>query len=401
MPIPIAVAIVIGVLEGLHAAHEATSDQGEPLGIVHRDVSPQNVLVGSDGVARVVDFGVAKAAGRVQSTRNGQLKGKLGYMAPEQIGGNATRATDVHAVAVVLWEMLTARRLYHAENEMQTFSNILSGELVPPSTYAPNVPAEIDAVVMKGLEPKPENRYSSAREMARTLQRVARVASPSDVGDWVEATAGANVHTRARRIAAIESSGMLPASSPSSPEPIDSGRPSVITSHAPVSGERLRSPPSKLPLFVSIALATLVVGAGIGVLVRVVGQSRGRPIPVSALSAPAALKTAPPSSAVSNVDAPPASPPEAPTHAADLPPVNRPPYPAAHPWAQPPSAPPFGSARPQTAPGQSQPAQPTAQPPQFGQQPASPQQPSPMPPAQPQQPAAGGGDFTHVMDSRK
>jgi len=404
VPIPIAVAIVIGVLEGLHAAHEATSDQGEPLGIVHRDVSPQNVLVGCDGVARVVDFGVAKAAGRVQSTRNGQLKGKLGYMAPEQIGGNATRATDVHAVAVVLWEMLTARRLYHAENEMQTFSNILSGELVPPSTYAPNVPAEIDAVVMKGLEPKPEDRFPSARDMARTLQRVARVASPSDVGDWVEATAGANVHTRARKIAAIESSGMLPASSPSSPEPVDAGRPSVITSHAPVSGERLRSPRSKLPLFVSIAFAAVVAGAGIGVLVRVVGQSRPASIPTSALSAPAAPKIAASSSDVSTAEVAPANA-AAPARASDLPLANRPTYPAARPFPQQPPGPPLGSARPQSAPGPAPLAQPPGQAPQVAQlQPAAPtpqSAPPPQPSAQPQQPAGGGGDFTHVMDSRK
>ena len=378
VPIPIAVAIVIGVLEGLHAAHEATSDQGEPLGIVHRDVSPQNVLVGTDGVARVVDVGVAKAAGRVQSTRNGQLKGKLGYMAPEQIGGNATRATDVHAVAVVLWEMLTARRLFHADSEMQTFSNILSGELVPPSTHTPKVPAEIDALVMKGLEPKPEDRFSSAREMARALQRVARVASPSDVGEWVESVAGANVHSRARMIAAIESSGMLPPAAQSSPEPIDAGRPSVTTSHPPVSGERLRAPRSKLPLVLSISFAALAVGAGIGVVVRVSGGSTARASAASTLSAPSVAKAAPPSSAVSTVAPAPSLSEVDPAPRANPPPQGyRPALPPARPWPQQPVPQPFASARPLPAQPQQQPAQPQ------------------------QQPAAGGGDFAHVMDSRK
>ena len=97
-----------GALHGLHAAHEAKNERGEPLGIVHRDVSPQNVLVGVDGVARVLDFGVAKARGRMQTTREGQLKGKLAYMAPEQLRGQpATQQSDVYAAAVVLWEALT------------------------------------------------------------------------------------------------------------------------------------------------------------------------------------------------------------------------------------------------------------------------------------------------------
>ena len=96
IPSPIASAILVGVLHGLHAAHEATNERGEPLGIVHRDVSPQNVLVGADGVARVLDFGVAKAVGRIHSTRDGQLKGKLAYMAPEQLrrGAWTARATS-------------------------------------------------------------------------------------------------------------------------------------------------------------------------------------------------------------------------------------------------------------------------------------------------------------------
>ena len=122
-----------GVLHGLHAAHEATNEQGEPLGIVHRDVSPQNILVGADGVARVLDFGVAKAAGRVQTTREGQLKGKLAYMAPEQTRGMVSRATDVYAAAVVLWETLTGRRLFSGENE---------AEMLAPGHRGPHRAAE-------------------------------------------------------------------------------------------------------------------------------------------------------------------------------------------------------------------------------------------------------------------
>ena len=109
----VATGILCGVLHALHAAHEATDERGEPLGIVHRDVSPQNVLVGSDGLARLLDFGIAKGKGRLQTTRAGQLKGKVGYMAPEQIlGEEPDRRSDVYAASVVLWEVLTGRRLF-------------------------------------------------------------------------------------------------------------------------------------------------------------------------------------------------------------------------------------------------------------------------------------------------
>src|SRR5439155_1734139 len=108
-------------LAGLHEAHEARSESGEPLGIVHRDVSPQNILVGADGLARVLDFGIAKARGRLQSTGAGQVKGKLAYTAPEQLlGREVDRRADVYASAVVLWEALVGKHLFHAPNEGET-----------------------------------------------------------------------------------------------------------------------------------------------------------------------------------------------------------------------------------------------------------------------------------------
>ena len=119
-----------GMLNGLHAAHEAKSETGEALHIVHRDVSPQNVLVGTDGIARVLDFGVAKAVGRVQGTRKGQLKGKLPYMAPEQVTtGVVSRTSDIYAASVVFWEVLAGRRLYSGDNEANVLSLVLSVRL--------------------------------------------------------------------------------------------------------------------------------------------------------------------------------------------------------------------------------------------------------------------------------
>jgi serine/threonine protein kinase len=189
IPLPIVSAIAVGALHGLHAAHEARSDRGTPLGIVHRDVSPQNVLVGTDGVPRVIDFGVAKAAGRITTTRDGVIKGKLSYMAPEQLGREeVTRRADVYAMAVVLWEMLTGRRMLQG-SERELIGQIMAGGCEPPSRHVPGLPPELDGVVMKGLAKDPEDRFDSAREMADALMRVVTPAFPTEVGAWVEETA--------------------------------------------------------------------------------------------------------------------------------------------------------------------------------------------------------------------
>jgi eukaryotic-like serine/threonine-protein kinase len=203
IPLPIVSAILVGVLDGLHAAHEATDDNGEPLGIVHRDVSPHNILVGSDGIARVLDFGVAKAAGRLQSTHNGQLKGKISYMAPEQVQGTVDRTSDVYSAAVVLWEALTGKRLFFAETQAKTLANVLYPRVEAPGRIVGGISREVDAVVMRGLDPNPAGRFATAREMGQALQRVIAPATAYDVGDWVEATAGRMIASRATRVAMI------------------------------------------------------------------------------------------------------------------------------------------------------------------------------------------------------
>ncbi len=206
VPLRVTASIISGMLEGLHAAHEARSEQGEPLNIVHRDVSPQNVIVGLDGVSRVLDFGVAKAAGRIQSTREGQLKGKLAYMAPEQLrAGQVDRRTDIYASAVVLWECLTGRRLFKADDEIGIFGMVLEGKIDPPSSLVPTLPKGYDEVAMRGLDRDPAKRWQTAQEMAIALEKVAGVASPREVGAWVEQLAKDTLARRAERIAEIES----------------------------------------------------------------------------------------------------------------------------------------------------------------------------------------------------
>jgi serine/threonine protein kinase len=207
-PAPVASAILCGVLHGLHAAHEAKSEQGDALGLVHRDVSPQNILVGVDGIARVLDFGVAKAAGRVQTTRDGQIKGKLAYMAPEQLRGKpVSRQADVYAAAVVLWETLAGRRLFQADSEGSVVEQVLFAEVAPPSTVVPGLAPSLDRVVMRGLARDPDSRFRSAREMAVALQEAVGVASPATVGQWVERWADDAFSAREKIVAEIDASG--------------------------------------------------------------------------------------------------------------------------------------------------------------------------------------------------
>ncbi|WP_434041506.1 MULTISPECIES: serine/threonine-protein kinase [Sorangium] len=207
-PPRVACAVLAGALHGLHAAHEATDEDGAPLHLVHRDVSPHNVLVGEDGVARVLDFGVAKSAGRAQITRDGQLKGKLAYMSPEQIAGEPLdRRADVYSAGVVLWETLTGERLFEGRGEALSILRLLQAGVDPPSARRPGVPAELEAITLRALARDPEDRFPTARAMALALEETGLAASTSEVGDWVTSLAGESLAQRAALIAAIEPGG--------------------------------------------------------------------------------------------------------------------------------------------------------------------------------------------------
>lgn len=239
IPIKLITAIMHGVLLGLHAAHETKGTNGELLNVVHRDVSPQNIIVGADGVARVLDFGVAKAAGRAQVTREGQIKGKLAYMAPEQIRGMVDRRADVFAAAVVLWEALAGRRLHEGAKDVEIVTRVVQGKWQAPSEFRPDVPPELDAIVLRGLDVDPEKRYSNARDMALDLERKVGLAPPSEVGEWVEKNAPEALRHRAERVAAMEKvSGDL--------VPIDSVPPPPNELDAPFSDD-IRPPLASTP----------------------------------------------------------------------------------------------------------------------------------------------------------
>jgi serine/threonine-protein kinase len=206
IPIKVAVSVVCDTLRGLHAAHEAKDEAGRPLDVVHRDVSPQNVLVGTDGISRVIDFGIAKAMGRLQTTRDGQIKGKLAYMAPERLSNRpVTRAVDLYAAAVVLWELVTGVRLFKGETEGALVTKILNATIQSPASLNPDVPRELDDAIMKGLAREPEDRYETALTMEQALLATVGGARPDEVAAWVQSLVGDTLRVRGDRIAQIES----------------------------------------------------------------------------------------------------------------------------------------------------------------------------------------------------
>ena len=169
----LAAYIIAQAANGLGYAHALTDGDGRPLGVVHRDVSPQNVLLSFEGAVKLIDFGVARAFGRVAHTSPGGLKGKIEYMSPEQASAEEVdHRADVFALGVVLWEVLTGRRLYRRETELATMRAILDDPIPRPSEVA-DVPPELDAVVMRALRKRRDARFASAHEMSEALERFA------------------------------------------------------------------------------------------------------------------------------------------------------------------------------------------------------------------------------------
>ncbi|NUP08270.1 MAG: serine/threonine protein kinase [Polyangiaceae bacterium] len=263
----IVIAVLSGTLHGLHAAHEARSAAGEPLGIDHRDVSPQNILVGVDGLARVLDFGIAKARGQLQTTREGQVKGKLAYMAPEQIRqGSVTARTDVFAAGIVLWEALTGKRLFAGENEGQVMFNVLGAPVANPSSIRPEIGPEVDAVVMKALERDPELRFASASDFAIALEGLG-LSAPSAVGRWVASVAEKELTARAARVASIESArGGCPVVDDNAEAPtrtdLGASQEPTKTEHSAVVAPLPESPPKRGSNVRWLAAAAGVTAAG-------------------------------------------------------------------------------------------------------------------------------------------
>ena len=234
LPARVVATITAEALHGLHAAHEAKSDQGEPLMLVHRDISPQNVLIGADGTTRVVDFGIAKARVRKFETMDGKLRGKLKYMAPEQLrGGDVDRRTDVYAAGVVFWECLTGQRLYEGIGEVELVGRLATGmRAAPPSsvrvcaTLTPEQSASADMIAVRALAAEPKDRFPSALAMAVAIENNLPLATRREVVEWLESLVGPAMAAWTKRVEAFER------------EPIDS------TEREPPSRSRGKPPPT-------------------------------------------------------------------------------------------------------------------------------------------------------------
>ena len=170
-----ALTIVIALCAALHHAHEKEGADGKPLHLVHRDVSPQNVLISYDGAVKLMDFGIAKAANNSTKTRDGTLKGKIAYMSPEQgTSGKVDRRSDIFSLAILLWELTTFRRLYRADSDFETLRKIIQQDAPKPSKHRPDFPPALERIILKGLKRNPAERYQSAEEMQLDLEAFAR-----------------------------------------------------------------------------------------------------------------------------------------------------------------------------------------------------------------------------------
>lgn len=174
IPIELGLAVVAAAAAGLHHAHERRGPDGRMLGIVHRDVSPSNIMVGYDGSVKVLDFGIAKAAARSAETVSGVIKGKFAYMAPEQCRGKEVdRRSDVFALGIILYEITTQQRCFRADNDFDTMHRIVTGDVVKPTKLLADFPKALEAIILKALTVDPAGRYQTAGELLEAIEQFA------------------------------------------------------------------------------------------------------------------------------------------------------------------------------------------------------------------------------------
>jgi eukaryotic-like serine/threonine-protein kinase len=317
---PIALRILIDLLSGLHAAHELADADGKPLELVHRDVSPQNILIGLDGVTKITDFGIAWASSRVATTRTGEVKGKVIYMSAEQVhGGRVDRRADVYSAGLVMWELFTGKRHFQNEHEAVMVFAQSRGAKATLRSEVPDVPEDLDEVCMRALGFAPGDRYATALAFATALEGAAkaadvRIASHVEVAQLVAAVsvrvdeerrAAASRRAARSRVSARRSSPDLESRDSSlSPDAGEPSSPSLTSAPDPLnpfkaSREDRRSAPSigslgtPAPAMIAMtppppsrswarwAIAVLVVGALLGLLALGGSEPEGSSSPAS------------------------------------------------------------------------------------------------------------------------
>lgn len=287
-PLDAALSVVVAVARGLHHLHEWPGKHGGAPGFVHRDVSPSNVLVGYDGTVKVTDFGVATATAHTRTTEAGGVKGKMGYLSPEQCRSDALdRRSDVYALGVLLYETTLGERLFYGDNDYAVMHQIISGEYERPTDRDPDYPAELEAIVLTALAHDPEQRFDTAEAFADAVQAFANGQGRGlDLGN----------ETVARWVAACVPWQPYPAFAP--PLPAPTPVPAVRAAQAP-------PPPSRWPLVLGFAAPTLLA-AGVAAMM-VTGEDDAPAPPPSP-----AVVAAPPAPPTPVLEAQPAPPPAEP-----------------------------------------------------------------------------------------
>jgi tRNA A-37 threonylcarbamoyl transferase component Bud32 len=290
----VAVRVALDSLAGLQAAHVLHDDQGKHLAIVHRDVSPHNILVGCDGLTRLTDFGIAKAADRVQVTQTHEVKGKLAYLAPERIDKRrlCTVQSDVFSMAVVLWECIAGRRLFRGEEAIETLQEVMTAQIPSLRRIGAPISQPLDDTILRGLSRDLDVRYKTAAEFAAALERAAgrqQLGTPAEVACLIEALFGERLRVRhekirnalggpvedAHRVLEVSGLNIRPAPTPEMRERekreienIAPPAPSARYAFGATEGkrdQRFSSAKMRTPLFGGIAAALLVVGIYFGI----------------------------------------------------------------------------------------------------------------------------------------
>jgi hypothetical protein len=272
LPRSVVMRIVLDALAGLHAAHELVGMDGRPLQVVHRDVSPQNILVGSDGTVHITDFGIARALERAVHTATGELKGKLRYMAPEQaLGGGIDRRTDVFAMGIVAWEMLSGERYHRGENDLDVLRSAAEAAYRPLSSVDPTTPPALENILARALALHPDHRFPTAAAFAQALEgwawQARELAGAAEVAEVVRALTGDRIAKRRYELQEVLT-GRRPilvrtGHPAASPHHTPTAQPSVVSMH----GQKLaQGRGSSKGLFIALGFAALAVGIGGGLL---------------------------------------------------------------------------------------------------------------------------------------
>jgi serine/threonine-protein kinase len=331
LPTSIALRVAVDTLDGLAAAHNLTDENGRRINLVHRDISPHNIMVSTDGVARITDFGVAKAEVRLSTTRQGQFKGKLAYMSPEHAStGECDQRSDLFSVAIILWESLTGRRLFRAENQAATLNKICIEPIPMPSSVDPAL-APFDEVLERGLARDPAQRYQTAEEFAEAIEERAEtlggLANPRSVAKLVREYAAEKIERDREliRVAIAE----ISAAGGGDPIPLASAPMSSDVSLSPApyaQAPSMHAPPIELPVPVAMEaaqsrnwqpwlIAGVLVVVGVLALTLFSKEEPKHPAPAPAVTQPsAAVPTEPAAPAAPAIE--PAAPTAAPSEGA-------------------------------------------------------------------------------------